>query len=79
MLDERVPASPVTSKPISVDGRLSARLRSPVVRYICIMVSKAVLQQVLEMPADERAELIEHLIDSLEDEEVELRRGAGAP
>ena len=36
------------------------------------MAIEAVLQQVLKMPADERAELVEHLIDSLEDEEVEL-------
>lgn len=42
------------------------------VRYIRVMAIEAVLQQVLKMPADERAELVEHLIDSLEDEEVEL-------
>jgi hypothetical protein len=36
------------------------------------MAIEAVLQQVLQMPAGERAELVEHLIDSLEDEEVEL-------
>jgi putative addiction module component (TIGR02574 family) len=42
------------------------------VRYIWAMAIEAVLQQVLKMPADERAELVEHLIDSLEAEEVEL-------
>lgn len=36
------------------------------------MVIEAVLQQVLQMPADERAELIEHLIDSLDDGEIEM-------
>ena len=36
------------------------------------MAIEAVLQQVLKMPAEERAELVEHLIDSLEDDEVEL-------
>lgn len=41
------------------------------VRYIFIMAIEAVLQQVLKMPADERAELVERLIDSLDDE-VEL-------
>jgi hypothetical protein len=35
------------------------------------MAIEAVLQQVLKMPADERAELVERLIDSLDDE-VEL-------
>jgi putative addiction module component (TIGR02574 family) len=33
---------------------------------------EAVLQEVLKMPADERAELVEHLIDSLDDDQVEL-------
>lgn len=33
------------------------------------MAIESVLQQVLKMPADERAEIIEHLIDSLEDHE----------
>lgn len=41
------------------------------VRYILTMAIEAVLQQVLKMPADERAELVERLIDSLDDE-VEL-------
>ena len=41
------------------------------VRYIWAMAIEAV-QQVLKMPADERAELVEYLIDSLEDEEDEL-------
>lgn len=36
------------------------------------MAIEAVLQQVLKMPAEERAELVEHLIASLEDDEVEL-------
>jgi putative addiction module component (TIGR02574 family) len=40
------------------------------------MAIEAVLQQVLNMPADERAELVEHLIDSLEDHEVELSEEA---
>lgn len=42
------------------------------VRYIWAVAIEAVLQQVLKMPAEERAELVEHLIDSLEDDEVEL-------
>lgn len=41
------------------------------VRYILTMAIEAVLQQVLKMPAEERAELIERVIDSLDDE-VEL-------
>jgi hypothetical protein len=40
-------------------------------RYILTMAIEAVLQQVLKMPAEERAELVERLIDSL-DGEVEL-------
>lgn len=32
------------------------------------MATEAVLQQVLSLSADERAELVERLIDSLEDE-----------
>jgi putative addiction module component (TIGR02574 family) len=42
------------------------------VRYISIVAIEAVLEEVLKMPADERAELVEHLIDSLDDDEVEL-------
>jgi hypothetical protein len=34
------------------------------------MAIEAVLKQVLKARADERAELVEHLIDSLEDEEI---------
>lgn len=41
-------------------------------RYISIVAIEVVLQEVLKMPADERAELVEHLIDSLDDDEVEL-------
>jgi hypothetical protein len=41
-------------------------------RYISSVAIDAVLQEVLKMPADERAELIERVIDSLGDEEVEL-------
>ena len=36
------------------------------------MAIDAVLQQILEMPIEERAELVERLIDSLGEEEVEL-------
>ena len=36
------------------------------------MAIEAVLQQVLKMPAEERAELVERLIDSLGEHEVEL-------
>jgi hypothetical protein len=36
------------------------------------MAIEAVLQVVLKMPADERAELIERLIDSLSEDEIEL-------
>jgi putative addiction module component (TIGR02574 family) len=42
------------------------------VRYIPPVAFEAVLQEALRMPAEERAELIEHLIDSLDDNEVEL-------
>jgi hypothetical protein len=42
------------------------------VRYISTMAIEAVLQEVLKMPADERAELVERLIDSLNDDEIEL-------
>lgn len=41
------------------------------VRYILTMAIEAVLQEVLKMPPEERAELVERLIDSLDDE-VEL-------
>lgn len=44
----------------------------PLVRYISEMAIEAVLQVVLKMPADERAELIERLIDSLSEDEIEL-------
>ena len=30
------------------------------------------LEQLLKMPAEERAELVEHLVDSLADEEVDI-------
>jgi putative addiction module component (TIGR02574 family) len=33
---------------------------------------EALLQEVLKMPAEERAELVEHLIDSLDDDQVQL-------
>ncbi|HEU4734850.1 MAG TPA: addiction module protein [Kofleriaceae bacterium] len=36
------------------------------------MAFEAVLQEALTMSAEERAELVEHLIDSIEDNEVEL-------
>jgi len=42
------------------------------VRYISSVAIEAVLQEVLKMPADERTELVERLIDSLEQDEVEL-------
>lgn len=42
------------------------------VRYISTVAIEAVLQEVLKMPADERAELVERLIDSLDGDEVEL-------
>lgn len=38
------------------------------VRYALTMATEAVLQQVLSLSADERAELVERLTDSLEDE-----------
>jgi len=41
------------------------------VRYIPTVAIEAVLQEMLKMPAEERAELVERLIDSLDDE-VEL-------
>jgi putative addiction module component (TIGR02574 family) len=44
----------------------------PLVQYISIVAIEAVIQEVLKMPADERAELVEHLIDRLDDHEVEL-------
>jgi len=42
------------------------------VQYSSTMAIQAVLQEVLKMPADERAELVERLIDSLDDDDVEL-------
>lgn len=36
------------------------------------MAIEAVLEEALKMPAEERAELVERLIDSLDDNEVEL-------
>ncbi len=36
------------------------------------MAIEAVLQEVLKMPLEERAELVEHLIDSFDHDEVEL-------
>jgi thioesterase domain-containing protein len=41
------------------------------VRYIPPVAFEAVLQEALRMSAEERAELIEHLIDRLDDNEVE--------
>jgi hypothetical protein len=42
------------------------------VRYIAIMAIEAVLHKVLQSPANERAELLERLLDSLGDDEVEI-------
>ena len=42
------------------------------VRYTPIVAIEAVLHEVLQLPADERAELVERLIDSLDEDEVEL-------
>lgn len=42
------------------------------VRYIPSVAIEAVLKEVLKMPAEERAELVERLIDSLDEDEVEL-------
>lgn len=42
------------------------------VQYISTVAIEAVLQEALKMSADERAELIERLIDSLDGDEVEL-------
>ncbi|HEU4726550.1 MAG TPA: addiction module protein [Kofleriaceae bacterium] len=36
------------------------------------MAIEAVLQQVLKMPVEERAELVERLIDSLDENEIEV-------
>ena len=41
-------------------------------RYVSAVAIESVLQQVLKMPADERAELVERVIDSLDDDQVEL-------
>jgi hypothetical protein len=41
-------------------------------RYVSAVSIESVLQEVLKMPADERAELIERVIDSLDDDQVEL-------
>ena len=56
-----------------------APLADPVGVYVCRFMGysssvaiEAVLQEVLKMPAEERAELVERVIDSLGDEEVEL-------
>lgn len=70
---------------VAADGRALAELGSRTspddlvvvyvcrfVRYISTMAIEAVLQEVLKMPAEERAELVEHLIDSLDDDQVEL-------
>jgi hypothetical protein len=45
------------------------------VEYTSTVAIEAVLQEVLKMPADERAELVERLIDSLDDDEIELSAG----
>ena len=42
------------------------------IRYPSSVAIEAVLQQVLQMAADERTELVERVIDSLDDDEVEL-------
>lgn len=42
------------------------------VRYSPSVAIEAVIHQVLQLPADERVELVERLIDSLHDDEVEL-------
>ena len=42
------------------------------VRYNLSVAIEAVLQTVLRMPAEERAELVERLIDSLDDTVVDL-------
>jgi hypothetical protein len=43
----------------------------PFARYCLAVAIEAMLQEVLRMPAEERVELVERLIDSLDDE-VEL-------
>ena len=48
------------------------QLRCRLVRYISTVAIDDVLQQMLQMPAAERAELVERLIDSLDDDAVEL-------
>jgi hypothetical protein len=41
-------------------------------RYVSAVAIESVLQEVLKMPANERAELVERVIDSLDDDQVEL-------
>jgi len=41
-------------------------------RYVSAVAIESVLQEVLKMPADERTELVERVIDSLDDDQVEL-------
>jgi uncharacterized protein YigA (DUF484 family) len=41
-------------------------------QYIARVAFEAVLQDVLEVPAEKRVELVERVIDSLGDDEVEL-------
>lgn len=47
-------------------------VRLQVVRYTSHVAFEAVLREALKMPAEDRAELIERLIDSLDDNEVKL-------
>lgn len=42
------------------------------VRYTLSVAIETVLQQVLKMPVEERAELVERLIDSLDENEIEV-------
>lgn len=42
------------------------------VRYISTVAVEAMLQELLKMSADERAELVERLIDSVDGNEAEL-------
>jgi putative addiction module component (TIGR02574 family) len=57
---------------LHVLGAFAYDVRLQIARYSSSVVIEAVIHQVLQLPADERIELVERLIDSLDDDEVEL-------
>jgi putative addiction module component (TIGR02574 family) len=56
---------------LHVLGAFAYDVRLQIARYSSSVVIEAVIHQVLQLPADERIELVERLIDSLDEDDVE--------